>query len=630
MNHRFSTDHLNKGGYILPIKPETGAFSTNHSFNNQTVIETSFVHLVLSVNSSGKVLYISSNCDEILGFSQSELIGSYIKSFIHEDDQFLVESYFFNEATHEPCTFRMLHKDGNHLWVDGKIDLVKKSRLDKAEEFLLQVSVNGHDRLNSKPTLELLSTTRQDNSEMLFTNEDSFSLVEVTPYAVILAKHGKIVYVNEATRRLLGARKKEEINGLDIYQFALEPFHSVIEKRLKSIHDGYTVGVIEEKWRRLDHTVIDVDVRLSSVLLQGQFYEYFVLDDISSRKNFQGILQKSRERYQNIIHNSIDTIAVVYDNRWVFINESGVKMFEAGSYTEMLGTSIHSYLHPDEHSKVDEMISLVLTEKKERKSKQTWCTSSGKELYSEQIFIPTTYFGEPAIQVIIRDITERKQAEELMLKSEKLSIAGQLAAGIAHEIRNPLTAIKGFFHLIKTDQQQQYFDIVESELNRIEAILSELLVLSKPTEIKFKRTNIELLIKDVMTLLETQAIMNNIQLLSSFPNSDLFIMCDENQIKQVFINLIKNAIDAMPSGGVITISIVSENNHVMISVQDEGIGIPEHVVSRIGEPFYTTKEKGTGLGLMVSFKIIENHQGTFSISSEINKGTVMTVALPLD
>src|SRR5690606_5088484 len=257
-------------------------------------------------------------------------------------------------------------------------------------------------------------------------------------------------------------------------------------------------------------------------------------------------------------------------------------------------------------------------------------TFQGKQVYTELIGIPTTYFGESAVQVIIRDISDRIKAEELMIKSEKLSIAGQLAAGIAHEIRNPLTAIKGFLQLFNDDfdGKQNYFDIIFSELNRIELILSELLLLAKPSEIKFKNKDIRTILRDVVTLLETQAILQNIQINIEFQNEESIITCDENQIKQVFINLIKNSIDAMENGGNIYIRSIVTQEFIYLLFIDEGCGIPKSILDRIGEPFYTTKEKGTGLGLMVSYNIIENHNGEIKVDSKENEGTTFEIMLP--
>jgi signal transduction histidine kinase len=235
--------------------------------------------------------------------------------------------------------------------------------------------------------------------------------------------------------------------------------------------------------------------------------------------------------------------------------------------------------------------------------------------------------------VSLRDITERKAAEEHMMNREKLSIAGQLAAGIAHEIRNPITAIKGFIQLMNSGfkERKLYFDIIASEIARIETILSELLLLEKPQTAAFDRKDVGLLLTQVMTLLDSQAIMSNVQIVADFERGPAVVSCDENQLKQVWINFIKNAIEAMPGGGKVEVRLRRpERGRIVVSIADEGCGIPQTLLSKLGQPFYTTKEKGTGLGFMVSKRIIENHRGELSVRSVENVGTTIEVSLPVE
>ncbi|HZG57317.1 PAS domain S-box protein [Paenibacillus sp.] len=241
--------------------------------------------------------------------------------------------------------------------------------------------------------------------------------------------------------------------------------------------------------------------------------------------------------------------------------------------------------------------------------------------------------GQYYWSAIIRDTTERKRTQELLLNSEKLSIAGQLAAGIAHEIRNPLTAIKGFHQLMQLEGngKSYYFKILTDEMNRIELILNELLLLAKPQTTQVKQADVRALLEQVCTLMDSQLHLHNIQVEIKYerhvPN---LIRCDENQMKQIFINFLKNAIEAMPNGGQVTI-LVDNNDEdcIRLRIIDQGVGIPEDKLTRIGEPFYTTKEKGTGLGFMVCRKIVEDHHGTLNISSRVNEGTTVEVILPI-
>lgn len=227
-------------------------------------------------------------------------------------------------------------------------------------------------------------------------------------------------------------------------------------------------------------------------------------------------------------------------------------------------------------------------------------------------------------------ITERKEAEEMLRKSEMLSAIGQLAAGIAHEIRNPLTSLKGFTKLMKEDNKRNYISIMTMELERIDQIVSELLILAKPQAAEFQVTSLYSVLSDVVMLLETQAIMSNIQIEMHSEPGVFLVEGIANQLKQVFINLLKNGIEAMQGGGTIRIhSGVINGNMVWTSVKDEGGGIPAEMLNRLGEPFYSTKTKGTGLGLMMSYKIIENHQGKLYYESEMGIGTTANVGLPL-
>lgn len=230
-----------------------------------------------------------------------------------------------------------------------------------------------------------------------------------------------------------------------------------------------------------------------------------------------------------------------------------------------------------------------------------------------------------------RDITQQKVAEELLLKKEKLSVLGELAAGIAHEIRNPLTSIKGFMQMMKETREvkEAYIDIVLEELERINQIVSELLVLAKPQSHCYKPFLLCEAIDYVVHLISHEALLNSVDVSIDNREPKVVIFGEKNQLIQVFINIMKNAIEAMPKGGKLNVRIWLEEENAHIIIADTGIGISKERLEKIGEPFFTLKEKGMGLGLTTSTKIIHEHKGTISIESEVGKGTVVHVSLPI-
>lgn len=588
------------------------------------------LHAVLTSN--GRIMYISANCKSYFSYSQEEMIGSFLKTFLHEEDQFLVESYFYNEHHLMPCTFRLIKKDHTIVWLEAGVEIVTPQMEGTDREIILKIKVLEEKTPRRPYMYEQKKQKAEQQSEDAAGNGEFERLVEMLPNPLYVSINGTIAYANNEMLAMLGAESKDEVIGRRSYEFIEEEYHDIVKNRIVRMQKGMEVGMIEQTWRRLDGTPVHLEVKAAPTTYKNQRAELLLLIDISSRKKFQTILQKSRERYQLLIQNSIDTIAVIHNDKWVFMNESGISLFEAETYEDLIGKNVYDQLHPCDHDGVKQRIQNIINRKTESEIiKQSWFTFKNRLIYTEMVCIPTTFFGETAVQVILRDISERKQTEELMLKSEKLSIAGQLAAGIAHEIRNPLTAIKGFLQLMKPTmgENEHYFEIVFSELSRIELILSELLMLAKPQQNAVKeRVNLKKIISEVTALLETQANLKGIFIKTDYEHDSMYINGDQNQLKQVFINLIKNAVESMPDGGTVHIIMTEDEYSVNVTVKDEGDGIPENVLKRIGEPFLTTKEKGTGLGLMVTFNLIKNHQGAIQVDSKPDRGTAFHITFP--
>ncbi|MCK1992182.1 sensor histidine kinase [Peribacillus muralis] len=219
-----------------------------------------------------------------------------------------------------------------------------------------------------------------------------------------------------------------------------------------------------------------------------------------------------------------------------------------------------------------------------------------------------------------------------MVRLEKMEVVSQLAASISHEVRNPLTVVKGFVQLLKTpdltqDVKEQYIGHVVRELNSAESIISEYLAFAKPAIEKVDPISIDREIGYVIEMIKPLANMNSVTICQQLTPG--IIRGNIQHFKQCFLNLIKNGIEAMPNGGELRIASYVTHDDLIIEIRDDGIGMNKEQIHRFGEPYYSSKEKGTGLGSMVAVKTIQTLNGTLHINSASGKGTTITVTLPV-
>ncbi|MGD8192575.1 ATP-binding protein [Brevibacillus ginsengisoli] len=238
--------------------------------------------------------------------------------------------------------------------------------------------------------------------------------------------------------------------------------------------------------------------------------------------------------------------------------------------------------------------------------------------------------------VIFKDVTNLRSFGQKIERSDRLAMIGQIAAGTAHEIRNPLTSIKGFlqmfYHLftdMKMERERGYTEIMLTEINRINSLVSEFLLLSKPRDVQYQLVNLNVVFEEILPIVENQALLHGIDLQYKSRGQLCMVVGDAELLKQVFINICKNGIEAMGSEGTLTIGhhFEEEGNRISIDIHDTGPGIPLYVIDKIFDPFFTTKEEGTGLGLSVCQKIIHDIGGQIRVSSK-GYGTTFQILLP--
>jgi two-component system sensor histidine kinase HydH len=262
--------------------------------------------------------------------------------------------------------------------------------------------------------------------------------------------------------------------------------------------------------------------------------------------------------------------------------------------------------------------------------------NTGKEVPHEVIAATLHEEGDiPQGSVILfRDLTELRQLKAEIARSQRLASIGSLAAGVAHEIRNPLSSIKGFATYFReklrgSPEDTRTADIMIQEVERLNRVVRQLLDLSRPMEMKKVPTSVGSLIEHTLKLTELQARKKGVSIKTDIAPGTTDAVVDPDRIKQALLNLCLNALEAMKAGGILTLTLRRQDERTLrIGISDTGPGISREEIDRIFDPFYTTKTSGTGLGLAIVHRIVEAHGGEIRVTSEPGGGTTFTILLP--
>ncbi|MFC0270465.1 PAS domain S-box protein [Metabacillus herbersteinensis] len=564
--------------------------------------------------------------DGIVIFDQSgcfvDANGSFCSSF--EIDKSCISSHSLGDFVEEENTYKI-----EKLWsclkdngkAKGELPVLLKSGAKKIFEFTTTSNI-----LNGFYMSIMRDITEKRTMELkLYKSEERFREIFENAIDAIMMwdNNGYIRKVNQSASRTFELPEKDLIKS-NIVDF-MDP-HDPRFKRVKK--EYFKTGAIREEllfympngqWKELEFTS-KMDV------IDGHHLTIF--RNVSDRKRMEKDLRESEQKFRKIFDGSMDGI-ILFDNNYNIIDANPV----ASKILELPFETLRQYNLYDLVNFYQRMESLRtdIHEWKEVPLEVPFKFKNGHEKILE--FSLKRNINANMNLAVFRDVTERKELEERLKKSDTLHVVGELAAGIAHEIRNPMTALKGFIQLLQGSVKEDfsmYFNVITSELSRIESIITEFLVLAKPQAIQYLEKDVARIMRETLDLLNAQALLANVQIHLNKGEDLPSIYCEPNQLKQVFINILKNAIEVMPEGGNITVKVEQKDcDHLQVSIKDEGSGISEGKLKRLGEPFYTTKDRGTGLGLMVSYKIVEEHHGTVEVESEVGKGTTFHISLPI-
>lgn len=482
--------------------------------------------------------------------------------------------------------------------------------------------------------------TRNDKPSLSITNYEGFPLssfsssqikhrmthiVDKFPHGLAVINHNwEVVYANpkmeELTKRPFFKNYYKRLWDI----FSIDEHYPFFQHFLRSMETHETM----EFEGFLEDTQLDVKVTVHPTELGLTVF----LQDITQYNKHLQALKASEERFALLADNITDVFWISEPDfdEVHYISPAFQSLFDIPrrkAFTDP--KSLLQHVHEADRAHFVEGLSKMKEE--EHVVDYRVIVGGKEEKWIRTKGFPVNYNGKPLILGIHQDVTEYKEMIELKEKSQQLSTITQMSAGIAHEIKNPLTAIKGFLQIgaANPELRDNYQEIILDEVNRIEAIVQDFMMLSKPkSSIQLEEVDPEQLVSYVLRLLEPEANEKQILLLFDCDPVQETFKTEPKRMNQILINLVKNAVDAVDLGGEVRIEIQMSSSHLTLYVRDNGPGLSTQELAKIGEPFFTTKEKGTGLGVMVTKKIVSDLNGTINYESEKGKGTTVVVKLP--
>ncbi|MBW1721792.1 MAG: PAS domain S-box protein [Deltaproteobacteria bacterium] len=346
-------------------------------------------------------------------------------------------------------------------------------------------------------------------------------------------------------------------------------------------------------------------------------------------------LQASEKRFRAILDTATNAILSIDEShRIILFNKAAQRIF-GYSPLEILGKDL-GILIPERYGDHHVFVKRFLERREsEIMGKTLSLAALHKEGWEFPVELSLSHIeldGRTTFTAIIRDVSERRHLEKKLLQSERLAAVGQAVAHVAHEIKNPLMIIGGFTSQLKKsltgEKDLHKLNMILDEVGRLERLVAGLGDFTKTYRLTKKMANVNDILRDVMKIMAEVYPPNRYGFREELSDQIQEIHCDPDKLKQVFINIVSNGFQAMNEGGKIAVSTESIPEGVEIRISDEGVGIPEEDLHHIFEPFYTTRERGSGLGLPISYKIVEAHEGDISAVSRPGKGTTFIIRLP--
>jgi PAS domain S-box-containing protein len=584
----------------------------------------------------GRIRYANKIMTEKGGYSADELMSlppMKVAQLIHPKDRKIVWNRMLSrlsgkkEPARNEC--RLLAKDGTVYWTDVHTNVVEYLGKPAVQMCIVDIT----DR---KQAEEKLKESEEKYRNLVENSKDTITIVDL---------QGNIIFANKVAEQLTGYSLEEGI-GMNLRDFIAPEYLSQSLMRLQEAIEGEMVPYFETAVRRKDDTIVPIETSGHVIWKEGEpVGVQIIARDITERKKAEETLRESEEKLR-LMYESVTEGIIITDLNGIIVdaNEAAVRMNGCDSKKQLIGRSSFEFIAGRDHARAAENLKKTLEQGRSGIIEYTLLREDGSEFPGElSASLIRDKSGNPASFVAItRDITERKLIEKEQQIMERLESIGTLAGGIAHDFNNLLTGIMGNIGLAKRHVEpggKAFERLEEAEKATVRArdLTQQLLTFARGGTPVKKPSDISEIIR------ETAAFAlrgSNVRLEISLPDDLWATEVDQGQMNQVIQNIVINADEAMPSGGTLHISAqnmvikrpgmlpLPKGKYVRVDIEDEGIGMSKKQLERIFEPYYTTKQKGSGLGLATAYSIVKNHGGYITVESKQNVGTTFHVYLP--